>query len=132
MKIIVKSFGFGNGMIENANYVFDVRCLQNPFWIDELCEKRGCDKEVSDYIFSFDESTKLLEQIKTVLKSIIDMFEKKEKQEIVIAFGCTGGHHRSVAFAECIYAWLCENYENAELVHRDIDKGDPPLNSAFN
>ena len=82
MKIIVKSFGFGNGMIENANYVFDVRCLQNPFWIDELREKRGCDKEVSDYIFSFDESTKLLEQIKTVLKSIIVCLKRKKNKRL--------------------------------------------------
>ena len=126
MKIKVLSFGFGNSMVDFADYVFDVRCLQNPFWVESLRPKRGTDKEVADYIFSFSESRAFFGQALALVQTAAALFAEKEKEELVVAFGCTGGHHRSVACAERMGALLQSQYE-VEVVHRDIRKGDPPI-----
>lgn len=126
MKIKVLSFGFGNGMVDFADYVFDVRCLPNPFWVESLRPKRGTDKEVADYIFSFSESRAFFGQALALVQTAAALFAEKEKEELVVAFGCTGGHHRSVACAERMGALLQSQYE-VEVVHRDIRKGDPPI-----
>lgn len=126
MNIKVMSFGFGNGMIEHANYVFDVRCLQNPFWVESLRNKRGTDAEVADYIFSFEESRAFFEQALSLVQAAASLFAQKQKEELVVAFGCTGGHHRSVACAERMARALSKQYD-VQVYHRDIQKGDPPI-----
>lgn len=125
MKIKVMSFGFGNGMVDYADYVFDVRCLQNPYWVESLRPKRGTDAEVADYIFSHPESALFFGQALQLVQTAASLAEKKQKELLVVAFGCTGGHHRSVACAERMAGELRKQYD-VQVVHRDIDKGDPP------
>ncbi len=122
MKIRVLSFGFKSGVPLDANLVFDVRCLPNPFYINELKHKTGLEKEVFDYVMKFDEAKTLLEKIKDMLSFLIPNYIVEGKSQLVIAIGCTGGHHRSVVFAEQIFKHLTENGYSPSISHRDIIK----------
>ena len=99
MHIDVVSFGFKFGNYTEADLVFDVRCLPNPFYVPELKNKTGLQNEVSSYVLNFDEAQKLLEKLKDLIDFLIPLYKKEGKSQLVIAFGCTGGKHRSVTFA---------------------------------
>lgn len=100
MNIHVESFGFKHGIPSEADFVIDVRCLPNPYWVENLRSKTGLDKEVRDYVFSFDESRQLLDKLIDMLDFLNPLYIKEGKSQIVFAIGCTGGNHRSVAIAE--------------------------------
>lgn len=123
MHIQCRSFGFKYGIDEDADIVLDVRCLPNPFYIESLKNKTGLDKEVRDYVMGFEESQKLFEKIKDFIDYSLPLYSKEGKSQLVISFGCTGGKHRSVTFAELIYKHLIENGYVASSLHRDIYKG---------
>ena len=95
-----KSFGFKYGTDTEADLVFDVRCLPNPFYDEELKFKTGLDREVRDYVFSIDESKVFFEKLLDFVNFAVPLYAKEGKSSLVIAFGCTGGKHRSVTFAE--------------------------------
>lgn len=122
MNINVMSFGFKHGIPTDADFVLDVRCLPNPYWIEELRSKTGLDKEVYDYVFSFKESIALLDKLKNLLDFLNPLYIKEGKSQLVIAIGCTGGNHRSVAIARALAQYFRENWDNVSVNHRDIDK----------
>ncbi|MBQ3005764.1 MAG: RNase adapter RapZ [Clostridia bacterium] len=122
MKIRILSFGFKAGVPVDANLVFDVRCLPNPFYINDLKHKTGLDKEVFDYVMQFEQAENLLGKIKDLLTFLIPNYIVEGKSQLVIAIGCTGGHHRSVVFAEQLFKHLTENGYSPSISHRDITK----------
>lgn len=122
MNIHVMSFGFKHGMPTDADFVLDVRCLPNPYWVEKLRPLTGKDQEVFDYVFSFDESVELLEKLKGLLDFLNPLYIKEGKSQIVIAIGCTGGNHRSVAIAESLYKYFSRKWDNVTVNHRDIDR----------
>ena len=100
--IKVMSFGFKYGASTEADLMFDVRCLPNPYYIPELKTHTGCEACVQDYVLSFEQSQELLKKLEDLLDFLIPLYIKEGKSRLVIAFGCTGGKHRSVTFAEQI------------------------------
>lgn len=120
LMITVLSFGFKNGIPADADLVFDVRFLPNPFYIDELKHKTGNDKEVSDYVMSFPEAEEFLDKLTDMMNFLIPGYVKEGKYQLVIAIGCTGGKHRSVTLANELYKRLKDkgNY-GLRLSHRD-------------
>jgi len=122
MKIRIVSFGFKSGVPLDANLVYDVRCLPNPFYINNLKHKTGLEQEVFDYVMKFDQAKILLDKIKDLLTFLIPHYITEGKSQLVIAVGCTGGHHRSVVFAEQIFKHLTENGYSPSISHRDIIK----------
>ncbi|MDO5125697.1 MAG: RNase adapter RapZ [Ruminococcus sp.] len=122
MRIDVRSFGFKYGPLPEGDLIFDVRCLPNPFYIQELKEKTGLDSEVSGYVMKFDEAQELLKKFNELVDFLIPLYEKEGKAQLVIAFGCTGGKHRSVTFAEAMAKHLRESNRKIRIAHRDIEK----------
>ena len=122
MNIHVMSFGFKHGIPTEADFVIDVRCLPNPYWVENLRTKTGLDDEVINYVFSFDESKKLLDKLIDMLDFLNPLYIKEGKSQIVFAIGCTGGNHRSVAIAEALKKHFCGRWDNVSVNHRDINR----------
>lgn len=122
--ISVISFGFKYGIPADADLVFDVRFLPNPFYIDELKHKTGQDKEVQDYVMSFPETGQFIDKLTDMVRFLIPNYVKEGKYQLVIAVGCTGGKHRSVTLANELYSRLKNQGEYGLTVsHRDIGQG---------
>ncbi len=123
LMITIMSFGFKNGIPLDADLVFDVRFLPNPFYIDELKMKTGNDKEVYDYVMSFHEAEAFLEKLTDMLEFLVPNYIKEGKYRLVIGIGCTGGKHRSVTLANALYDQMKHkgNY-GLTLVHKDINR----------
>lgn len=122
MRIDVRSFGFKFGSLSEGDLIFDVRCLPNPFYIPELKDKTGLNSEVSDYVMQFDAAQELLKKLNDLIDFLIPLYRKEGKAQLVIAFGCTGGKHRSVTFAEQVAKHLKKKKFKVRVSHRDIDK----------
>ena len=119
--IRVVSFGFKYGIPADADLVFDVRFLPNPFYIDELKHLTGNDDPVHDYVMSFPEATQFLDKLEDMLSFLIPGYVNEGKYQLVIAIGCTGGQHRSVTLAREIYSRLDGKGDyGLALTHRDI------------
>lgn len=123
--IKVMSFGFKYGASTEADLMFDVRCLPNPYYIPELKMHTGCEACVQDYVLSFEQSQELLKKLEDLLDFLIPLYIKEGKSRLVIAFGCTGGKHRSVTFAEQIGDHLLANGMRVSKQHRDIGRDRP-------
>lgn len=128
LKIHVMSFGFKHGLPIDAEFVFDMRFLPNPFWVEGLKNKTGIDGEVADYVLGSESSgitaSQFLDDQLTIVCKTFAGFLHENKQNITLAFGCTGGRHRSVACAEHWYNNLRNLGYNVSITHRDIDLGD--------
>lgn len=122
MMLSCMSFGFKYGAPGEADLVFDVRCLPNPFYLPELKHKTGLDKEVRDYVMSFPQSMELQDKLFELISFLIPHYVTEGKSRLVIAFGCTGGKHRSVTFAEQTAAYLRKSDLKVRTLHRDIEK----------
>ncbi len=122
MAITIMSFGFKYGIPADADIVLDVRCLPNPHYIQELRPLTGCDERVSGYVFSFEESNGLLDSYNAMIDYSLPLYVREGKSSLVIAFGCTGGKHRSVSFAERLYKRLKENNDSVLVLHRDYQR----------
>ena len=122
MVVKVMSFGTKFGCAREADLVFDVRCLPNPFYIPELKEHTGLEECVSGYVMQFDQSKELLKKLTDLIDFLIPLYHREGKSQLVIAFGCTGGKHRSVTFAEAIFKHLQEKGVRSRICHRDINK----------
>lgn len=120
--IKVMSFGFKYGVATDSDLVFDVRCLPNPYYIDELRSHTGCDDCVRDYVMSFDQSKELFNKLCDLIDYLIPLYVHEGKSQLVIAFGCTGGKHRSITFAELMARHLSEKDYRVQKYHRDITK----------
>jgi UPF0042 nucleotide-binding protein len=122
MMVGVVSFGYRYGVPADADLVFDVRFLPNPHFIPRLKKYSGLDPRVARYIRSFPETGQFLKRIESLLKYLIPLYVREGKSYLTIAFGCTGGRHRSVTLAAAIRAALEKRGYTAKTVHRDIDK----------
>ncbi|MBE6855306.1 MAG: RNase adapter RapZ [Ruminococcus sp.] len=122
MLIQISSFGFKYGTNTEADLVFDVRCLPNPYYINDLKPLTGCDAAVRDYVMSFEQSQELLKKLKDLLEFLIPLYVQEGKSQLVIGFGCTGGKHRSVTFAELMTDYLAGKGFCVHKSHRDITK----------
>ncbi|MCH5323836.1 MAG: RNase adapter RapZ [Eubacterium sp.] len=122
MTISCMSFGFKYGVPNEADLVFDVRCLPNPFYIPELKTKTGLDAEVRDYVMKFDSSKQLEQKLYDLIDFLIPQYLHEGKSQLVIAFGCTGGKHRSVTFAQNMYDHIKQGSFKVRVLHRDLDK----------
>ena len=109
MLINCMSFGFKYGSPSEADLVFDVRCLPNPFYIDDLKYKTGLDHEVSDYVMAWPQSVTLLAKLVDLIDYLVPLYLSEGKSQLTIAMGCTGGKHRSVTFAEKMYSHLSDH-----------------------
>ncbi|MBQ8782921.1 MAG: RNase adapter RapZ [Clostridia bacterium] len=117
------SFGFKYGAPSDCDLVFDVRCLPNPFYVPELKEHTGLEAPVRDYVMQFSETQELLRKFYDLIDFLLPLYIKEGKSQLVIGFGCTGGRHRSVCFAENMYNYLSDNDKlNLTVAHRDIKK----------
>lgn len=122
MRVTVTSFGFKHGLPLEADLVFDVRCLPNPYYIEELRHQTGLDAPVSDYVFGFPQSEELTERLKALLDFTLPLYAEEGKTGLVIAVGCTGGHHRSVAVARRLAAFCRQQGYCVLECHRDIGR----------
>jgi len=124
LMINIMSFGFKNGIPADSDLVFDVRFLPNPFYIDELKNKTGNDKEVQDYVMNFPEAKEFLDKLTDMVRFLIPNYIKEGKYQLVISIGCTGGKHRSVTLANELYKQM-KNQGNygLTLTHRDVKHG---------
>ncbi len=122
LRAVIVSFGFKYGIPKDADYIFDVRFIKNPYHVPELRHMTGLDKEVADYISSFDETTEFTEKISSLLDYIIPRFYEDGRRQLIIAFGCTGGRHRSVYFAQSMKELALKYTNNVIIEHRDILK----------
>ena len=122
MKIQCKSFGFKYGADTEADLVFDVRCLPNPYYVEELKNKTGMEKEVRDYVMNSPDSHNFLNKLLDFIDCSVPLYAKEGKSQLIIAIGCTGGKHRSVTFAELIGAHLKKQKYDCSIIHRDALK----------
>ncbi len=121
LMVTILSFGFKHGIPADADLVFDVRFLPNPYYIEELKYKTGNDKEVQDYVMSFPEAGIFIDKLSDMLEFLIPNYVKEGKYQLVIGIGCTGGKHRSVTLANRLYERLKNkgNY-GLKIAHRDV------------
>ena len=120
LMVNVMSFGFKHGIPQDADLVFDVRFLPNPFYIDELKQKTGLDREVQDYVMGFPEAHEFVDKLTDLVEFLIPHYISEGKYQLVIAIGCTGGQHRSVTLAGELYKRLKDKGDyGLTLRHRD-------------
>ena len=122
MNITSLSFGYKYGIPRDCDLVFDVRCLPNPFYIPDLKYKTGLEKEVRDYVMKNEESKEFLEKIINLVNFLLPLYIKENKSNLVIGFGCTGGKHRSVTFAEMSASYLKKKGYKVTIDHRDVKR----------
>ena len=122
ISIMCVSYGTKHGGFESADLNFDVRCLPNPFYVSGLKDKTGLDKEVYDFIFDNLTAKALRIKLFDLIDYLIPLYINEGKTQLVIAFGCTGGKHRSVAFAKCLQEHLVRHGYDASTKHRDVKK----------
>ncbi len=122
MVVEVISFGFKYSVPANADLVFDVRFLANPYYVPELRNLTGNDRAVNDYVMADENTGVFLGKVTDLLDFLVPLYRRESKQALVIAVGCTGGHHRSVTVANQLTRILSERGLNVTLLHRDIGR----------
>ncbi len=120
MHIEVSSFGFKRGLPRQADLVFDVRFLPNPFYIKELGRQTGLDADVRDFVLGHSVTEEFLQKLRDMLSFLLPHYQEEGKNRLAIAIGCTGGAHRSVAIAEAITAFLRKEGYQVAVDHRDL------------
>jgi len=121
-RFIIQSFGYKFGLPLDADIVFDVRFIPNPFYVDGLRELTGNDYQVLDYVMSFDDSAVFADRIMEILKDLKPSYLREGKNVLNVTFGCTGGRHRSVTIANVVARRLETAGEEVTLRHRDIEE----------
>lgn len=122
LMVTVMSFGFKYGIPADADLVFDVRFLPNPFYIEELKHKTGNDKEVQDYVMKQEESETFMGKLTDMIQFLIPNYVKEGKYRLVVAIGCTGGRHRSVTLANELYKRMKDKGTyGMKIYHRDVE-----------
>ena len=120
MSVFIESFGFKYGMPVDCDNVLDVRFLPNPFYIDTLCRHSGLDEDVRSFVMDHPTTKEFMQRYTELLDFLIPHYKEEGKRRLVIAIGCTGGAHRSVAIAEAIAQYLRDKGLPTEIVHRDL------------
>ena len=119
--VTIVSFGFKYGIPVDSDLVFDVRCLPNPYYVEELRLKTGLDEEVREYVMRTSTAHQFLEKLEDMIEFLLPNYVAEGKNQLVISIGCTGGQHRSVTFAELLYRHLGKNAGyGLKVEHRDI------------
>ncbi len=118
-----KSFGFKYGSDSEADLLFDVRCLPNPYYIEELKNKTGLENDVQAYVLENEDSKNFLKKLISFVEYSLPLYAKEGKSSLIVSFGCTGGKHRSVTFAETLCKYFKDKKYNCHTSHRDILKG---------
>ena len=119
----VISFGYKYGVPLDADLMFDVRFLPNPYYVEGLRAHSGLDAEVRDYVFSFDETNVFMDKLTDMISYLLPMYVEEGKYTLTIGIGCTGGRHRSVAVASALAGQLRCMDLNVACIHRDVSKG---------
>ena len=119
MAISINTFGFKHGAPKDADLVFDVRFLPNPYYNPDMRERTGCDADVAEFVFSTEDSKIFMEKLIDMVSFLIPQYIKEGKRSLVISIGCTGGRHRSVAVGERLCKALNEQGHSAAIFHRD-------------
>ncbi|QNE65438.1 RNase adapter RapZ [Fusobacterium hwasookii] len=127
MNIHIQSFGYEYGVPIDSDLMFDVRFIPNPYYIEELKEKNGCDKEVKDYVLLQEESKEFYDKLLPLIEFLIPQYVKEGKKHLTISIGCSGGQHRSVTFvnklAEDLKNSKALEYINVYVSHREKELG---------
>ena len=122
MSITVTSFGYKYGVPIEADLVFDVRFLPNPFYIAELRHQTGLDKPVRDFVFSYQQTKDFMGYLEALIGFLLPQFVEEGKAALVIAVGCTGGQHRSVAITRALCEFIRQKGYDAAETHRDMTR----------
>ena len=122
LSVNVMSFGFKHGLPMEADLVFDVRFLPNPYYIEDLRRKTGMDAEVYDYVFGFRQTQEFVKKLEDLLSFSLPLYAEEGKTVLVIAVGCTGGHHRSVSVARALAAYIRQLGYPVSENHRDMSR----------
>jgi len=123
ISINIKSFGYKYGLPIDADLVFDVRFMQNPFYVTGLQDKSGLDEPVRDFVFGYEQSVTFFKSLCDMMDFLLPYYLEEGKHYLVVCIGCTGGKHRSVVIAEALAGHLSEHDYQVDCTHRDIDKG---------
>lgn len=124
LAVSVVSFGYKHGIPPEADLVFDVRFMPNPFYIPDLRDKTGMDEQVRDYVFSFDQTREFLDKLDELFQFLLPRYSEEGKTMLVVAVGCTGGRHRSVAIARELAERIGRMGYPASENHRDMTRRD--------
>ena len=122
LQVNVMSFGFKHGLPLEADLVFDVRFMPNPYYVDELKQLTGLDKPVREFVFCYEETREFVTQLEKMLQYLLPLYSEEGKSVLVVAIGCTGGHHRSVAITHEITEFLMDKGFAVTESHRDISR----------
>ena len=122
MRLTLTSFGFKHGLPLDVDLVFDCRFLPNPHWDPDLRSFSGKDPEIQEYVVDRPAGQRFLADLEQMLEHLLPQYEEEGKSYLTVAFGCTGGRHRSVAIAEAVGRILKERGWNPRVAHRDIDR----------
>ncbi len=122
IEVTVMSFGYKHGIPLDADLVFDVRFLPNPFYVEELRPLCGLDRPVSDFVFSYPQTRVFMEKVEELIDFLLPYYMEEGKLGLTIAIGCTGGRHRSVAIAAELNKYLNVKGIGAVSVHRDMER----------
>ncbi len=122
MSVVFVSFGYKHGIPEDCDLIFDVRFLPNPFYVPELKHLTGMDDAVYKYVFSSSIAEQFAKRLKGFIEFQIPLFISEPKTRLQIGIGCTGGHHRSVAFAEYLFRNISDHRIATSVIHRDINE----------
>jgi UPF0042 nucleotide-binding protein len=118
--MIIQSFGYKYGMPEEADIIFDMRFIPNPFYVEHLRKLTGNSKKVRNYVMRAPETKTFLNAIFTLFETLKPAYIREGKNNLNVAFGCTGGQHRSVAIANIVYEQLASMHEDVVLRHREL------------
>ena len=121
MRVEIISFGFKRGLPRQADLVYDVRFLPNPFYMEELCRHTGQDADVRDFVMTHPVTEAFMEKLKDMVSFLLPHYHEEGKRRLVVAIGCTGGAHRSVAIAEALGHYLSDQGVDTSVNHRDIE-----------
>ena len=124
VRVTIASFGYKFGPATEADWVFDVRILRNPFWDAHLRSHTGREPEVRRYIFDDPSAGELCNRVSSLLHWVVERYAAHDRRHLHVAFGCTGGRHRSVAVAEEMAERLGADGLDVSVLHRDVDKPD--------
>ncbi len=123
MRVNLFSFGFKHGC-PNAEMIWDVRFLPNPYWVEALRDHTGLEEEVALYVLDNETGQTFLDHLKPLLSFLLKSYQEGGRETLTLAVGCTGGHHRSVAIIEYLNRFITDAGFAVQCSHRDLDKHD--------
>jgi len=120
LQLLIQSFGYKNGLPAEADFIFDVRCLPNPYWQSDLRSLNGCDQQVAEFLQKSTLVEQMIEDILVYLKNWVPRFEADNRSYLTVGIGCTGGQHRSVYITEKLFEKATKINLNVQKRHRDL------------